>query len=80
MSAQYSTRPTPGSQVVASTIVNAASTVAESMGFLIDQLLEWQDRREQRRHLLALDDHLLKDIGINRIDAEVEGYKPFWRH
>jgi uncharacterized protein YjiS (DUF1127 family) len=80
MSAHFSTRPTPHSPAIANSVAHAALTVAESMGFLIDRVLEWQDRREQRRHLLALDDHLLKDIGITRIDAEVEGFKPFWKH
>lgn len=33
----------------------------------------------QRRDLLALDDAMLKDIGISRADALQEGNKPFWR-
>lgn len=33
----------------------------------------------QRRALLALDDVMLKDIGISRADALQEGHKPFWR-
>lgn len=33
----------------------------------------------QRRALLALDDAMLKDIGISRADALQEGNKPFWR-
>lgn len=33
----------------------------------------------QRRALLALDDAMLKDIGISRADAFQEGNKPFWR-
>jgi uncharacterized protein YjiS (DUF1127 family) len=28
--------------------------------------------------LLALDDHMLKDIGITRVDALYEVAKPFW--
>lgn len=35
-------------------------------------------RRRSRRELLALDDHMLKDIGISRADAVREGSKPFW--
>lgn len=38
----------------------------------------WSERRRQRRALLALDDHLLRDIGVSRADAEHEGHKPFW--
>jgi uncharacterized protein YjiS (DUF1127 family) len=33
----------------------------------------------QRRALLALDERMLKDIGISRTDALQEGNKPFWR-
>ena len=33
----------------------------------------------QRRALLAVDDAMLKDIGISRVDALQEGRKPFWR-
>ncbi|HAO31621.1 MAG TPA: DUF1127 domain-containing protein [Candidatus Competibacter sp.] len=39
----------------------------------------WYETRRQRRALLALDDAMLKDIGISRIDALQEGHKPFWR-
>ncbi len=38
----------------------------------------WQ-RQRQRSRLLELDDRLLKDIGISRVDAMGEGGKPFWR-
>lgn len=36
-------------------------------------------RHRSRRDLLALDDRMLKDIGISRADAFREGDKPFWR-
>ena len=43
-------------------------------------LLEgWAERRRQRRALLALSDHQLKDLGISRREAEREGSKPFWQ-
>jgi uncharacterized protein YjiS (DUF1127 family) len=43
-------------------------------------LLEgWLERRRQRHALLELSDHLLKDIGLSRSEAEREGRKPFWR-
>lgn len=40
---------------------------------------EWLERRRQRRTLLALDDKLLKDIGLAPSDAWREAHKPFWR-
>jgi uncharacterized protein YjiS (DUF1127 family) len=39
----------------------------------------WLERHKQRRTLLGLDDHMLKDIGLSRVDAWQEGSKPFWR-
>ncbi len=42
-------------------------------------LLTWQERDQQRRHLAALDDRLLSDIGISRADAAREAAVPFWR-
>lgn len=32
----------------------------------------------QRRQLRALDDHMLADIGISRIEAVAEAQKPVW--
>jgi uncharacterized protein YjiS (DUF1127 family) len=39
----------------------------------------WIERHRQRRALLELSDHMLKDIGIGRADAWLEGRKPFWQ-
>ncbi len=39
----------------------------------------WLERRRQRRSLLELSDHMLKDIGVTRVEALREGAKPFWR-
>lgn len=38
-----------------------------------------QFRRRARLHLQSLDDRMLKDIGISRVDVSVESSKPFWR-
>ena len=35
----------------------------------------WHERARTRRHLLALDDYLLDDVGLSRTDLN----KPFWR-
>jgi uncharacterized protein YjiS (DUF1127 family) len=37
------------------------------------------ERWHQRRTLLELDEHLLRDIGITRRQAEQEARKPFWQ-
>jgi uncharacterized protein YjiS (DUF1127 family) len=38
----------------------------------------WARRRRDRAALLRLDDYLLRDIGLNRYEAETEWRKPFW--
>ena len=39
----------------------------------------WRDRAAQRRALGRLDEHLLMDIGVDRVTAKREASKPFWR-
>lgn len=39
----------------------------------------WRCRSRQRRALKKLDDRLLRDIGIGRIEAENELRKWFWQ-
>jgi uncharacterized protein YjiS (DUF1127 family) len=44
----------------------------------ITTLLGWQDLARQRRALLRLDDHMLKDVGLSRADAMREAERRFW--
>lgn len=46
---------------------------------LFDVMFAWQDRIRQRRHLASLDNRLLRDIGLSKVDVEQETTKPFWR-
>ena len=39
----------------------------------------WAERVRQRQALAALDDHMLRDVGITRLEAARECEKPFWR-
>ena len=39
----------------------------------------WIERIRQRRALAGLDDRMLRDIGITRVEAAREWEKPFWR-
>lgn len=39
----------------------------------------WIERHRQRQTLCGLSDHVLKDIGVSRSEAEYEARKPFWR-
>lgn len=45
----------------------------------VDTVGRWNERSRQRRHLLELPDHLLRDIGVTRAEVEAETAKPFWR-
>jgi uncharacterized protein YjiS (DUF1127 family) len=44
-----------------------------------DAVGRMRHRQRQRRRLLELEDHILKDIGISRRQALEEGSKPFWK-
>jgi uncharacterized protein YjiS (DUF1127 family) len=51
-----------------------------------ERLVQWIEavsgmfrRRRQRQALLALEGHLLADIGVTREQAEQEARKPFWK-
>jgi uncharacterized protein YjiS (DUF1127 family) len=55
------------------------SSVARLAGRVATLVAEWQDRVRARRELARLDERMLHDIGINRMDAEFEASKPFWR-
>jgi len=44
----------------------------------LGRLLHWHELARQRRALLALSEHMLKDIGISRAEAEREASRPFW--
>lgn len=43
-----------------------------------NRLLRWHQLSRQRRALLGLDERMLKDIGITRLEAEREARRPFW--
>jgi uncharacterized protein YjiS (DUF1127 family) len=45
---------------------------------LLAMLFTWHERIHQRRQLYALDDRMLKDIGLTRVDVEREAGKHFW--
>ncbi len=51
----------------------------ETLGWIADRLLTWQERASQRAHLASLDDRMLKDIGLSRADVLAESSRPFWR-
>ncbi|ANT59259.1 MULTISPECIES: DUF1127 domain-containing protein [Roseobacteraceae] len=40
---------------------------------------KWSERRHTRRALLELDDHLLRDVGLERTAALREARRKFWQ-
>ncbi len=45
---------------------------------LFDGLMAALERARSRRQLMSLDDRLLKDIGVDRATAQIEGRKSVW--
>ena len=64
-------------------VVRAEWAAAFSFGSLaaslLRRILTWSVRIRQRRSLAAVDDWLLKDIGVSRADAMREYDKAFWQ-
>jgi uncharacterized protein YjiS (DUF1127 family) len=74
------TRPQSSAPAVKANVLRSiAGAAARALWGMLDILLTWQDNARQRHELLALDDYMLKDIGISRAQADLEGSKPFWR-
>lgn len=46
---------------------------------LADTVFGWMQRERERHMLNAIDDRMLRDIGLDRSDVLAEAAKPFWR-
>lgn len=58
--------------------IHAFGRVNRAFERVAGAVLGWQQRAAERRHLAALDDRMLKDMGISRADVNRESTKPFW--
>jgi uncharacterized protein YjiS (DUF1127 family) len=56
-----------------------ARLLVTAMGWAAALVARWIERARQRHALAELDDHLLRDIGVTRVEAAREVEKPFWR-
>lgn len=45
---------------------------------MLGKILFWKEILKQRKQLSKMDDYLLKDIGINRVEATREADRMFW--
>lgn len=52
---------------------------AALLSAMVATLRLWVGRRHDRRAMLRLDDHMLRDIGLDRFAAERMAARPFWR-
>jgi uncharacterized protein YjiS (DUF1127 family) len=46
---------------------------------VVNRLSDWRWRARTRRQLARLDAYGLKDLGLTRVDQQIECAKPFWR-
>ena len=53
--------------------------LGQGVGRGLARALLWAERSTQRRRLAALNDHMLRDLGLSRADVMAETTKPFWR-
>ena len=54
------------------------SQIVERLNGAFIYLMDRFEVANQRRELLTLDDGALKDIGVTRADADLEGHRSFW--
>jgi len=69
----------PGAAFQEAPVVGISAYLSRAFRALLGTFETWQERTDQRRHLLELDERLLRDIGLSRYDALREAAKPFWR-
>jgi uncharacterized protein YjiS (DUF1127 family) len=56
-----------------------ARVLVTAIGRASAVVARWIERVRQRQALAQLDDQMLRDIGITRVEAARETEKPFWR-
>jgi uncharacterized protein YjiS (DUF1127 family) len=57
----------------------APAGIAALLNGAAGMLRLWRSRRRERRVIRRLDDHMLRDIGLDRFTAEQVGQRPFWK-
>jgi uncharacterized protein YjiS (DUF1127 family) len=55
------------------------SPISDWLVVLLDRVALWQERSKSRHLLVTMDDHTLRDIGVDRATARHLGGLPFWR-
>ncbi|HYG89718.1 MAG TPA: DUF1127 domain-containing protein [Azospirillum sp.] len=57
----------------------AKLSIAHLVATIVAMGRRWWRWRRERNELLVMDDRMLKDIGLTRLDAKAIARKPFWR-
>ena len=52
--------------------------ILDTIWHAFSQIRVWRTRVLERRELSRLDDHMLRDIGVDRSMVNEEVQKPFW--
>jgi len=47
---------------------------------VLTKIMFWGEILRQRKQLSKMDDYLLKDIGVSRVEAAREANRKFWDH
>ncbi len=72
-------RPIGVPRVVARVFDGIVTELSRLPRTLVETLLTWQRRADERDRLAALDPRLLSDMGISEAAAAREAAIPFWR-
>ena len=57
----------------------ALDALSDATDWTLAKVREWSRRSRERAQLTALDDRMLRDIGLSHADREFLANKPFWR-
>jgi uncharacterized protein YjiS (DUF1127 family) len=68
-----------GSAALSANHRSAPSSIAALLGDATAMINVWRWRRRERRTIRHLDDHMLRDIGLDRFTAEQIGKRAFWK-
>lgn len=56
-----------------------AATLGSALMRAMTMPVRWAERHRGRHAMLRLDDHMLRDIGFDRVQAEQVARRAFWR-
>lgn len=57
----------------------ATRSLLTRLGWALDHVQVWVERRRARLDLARLDERLLRDVGLSNADVQAEMSKPFWQ-